>query len=110
MTDSLSNHAPLIPMSEMFASNTTTAATAASTATAATAATASSTEQQQALRKGSRAYSLELIDNEIENLSSIQSKNNEEIKKRLTDIQSLRENNLVVVGALGGLKKLKEKL
>ena len=53
---------------------------------------------------------LDMIDREVENLKKIQSDNNEEIKKRLTDIQSLRENNLVVVGALGGLKKLKESL
>lgn len=112
MTDSFSNHAPLIPMSEMFTSNAATNTTTAATAGPADAAAATSNteQQQQGLRKGSRAYSLELIDNEIENLSSIQSKNNEEIKKRLTDIQSLRENNLVVAGALGGLKKLKEKL
>lgn len=102
MSDSVPTHTPLIPMSEMFTTSTTSE-------------THKDIRQpvdqhQQNPKKGSLAYSTEVIDSEIANLTSIQSNNNEEIKKRLADIQSLRENNLVVVGALGGLKKIKEKL
>ncbi len=92
------NHAPLIPMSEIFTSRTTANADAATTAT------------RDQTRKGTYIYTLDLIESEINNLTSIQTSNNEEIKKRLTDIQKYRENNLVVVGALGGMKKMREKL
>lgn len=103
MPEHASNHAPLIPMSEMFATSTA--------ASEVPKDTRQPVEQQQPpSKKGSLSYSLELIDLELTNLTNIQSTNNEEIKKRLTDIQSLRENNLVVVGAIGGLKKIREKL
>lgn len=102
MSDSVPTHTPLIPMSEMFATST------ASEVNKDTHQPVD--QQQQRSKKGSLSYSMEVIDLEIANLTSIQSNNNEEIKKRLTDIQSLRENNLVVVGAIGGLKKIKEKL
>lgn len=102
MPEHVSNHAPLIPMSEMFTT---------SSASEVRKDTRQPVEQQQLpSKKGSLSYSLELIDLELANLTNIQSTNNEEIKKRLTDIQSLRENNLVVVGAIGGLKKIREKL
>jgi hypothetical protein len=101
MTDSgASPQNPLIPMSEMFMSNTGGEHN-------------KDIRQQiepQTPKKGSMAYAQEVIDSEIASLQKIQSTNNDEIKKRLTDIQSLRENNLVVVGALGGLKKMKESL
>ena len=102
MTDNGSNHAPLIPMSEMFGA-------VAENSRDKTQLTDQS-HQQQLPKKGSTSYSQDVIDREIANLDAIQSKNNEEIKKRLTEIQSLRENNLVVVGALGGLKKIREQL
>lgn len=89
---------PLIPMSEFFTSRTTDDTDAAITAT------------KDQTKKGTPNYTLDMIESEITNLTSIQTNNNEEIKKRLTDIQKYRENNLVVVGALGGMKKIKEKL
>lgn len=92
------NHPPLIPMSEIFTSRTAADTDAAITAT------------RGQTREGTSSYTLDLIESEITNLTSIQTNNNEEIKKRLTDIQKYRENNLVVVGALGGMKKMKEKL
>lgn len=104
MSNSVSHQAPLIPMSEMFTPTTT-----ADSSKDSHLPTGHQQHVQQP-QKGSLSYSLELIDNEITSLDAIQSKNNEEIKKRLADIQSLRENNLVVVGAIGGLKKIKEKL
>lgn len=94
MDNSVANHAPLIPMSEMFLSGTDKNAR----------------KPMEQDKKESLSYALELIDAELASLNTIQCTNNEEIKKRLTDIQSLRENNLVVVGAIGGLKKIKEKL
>lgn len=97
MNDSASNHAPLIPMSEMFMSSTPESKDARQSA-----------DKQSS--KTSPSYVLDLIDNELESLVKIQNSNNEEIKKSLTDIQRLRENNLLVVGALGGLKKIKDKL
>ena len=100
MSDSVQTHTPLIPMSEMFATSTDVNKDIHQPVN----------QQQQGSKKGSRSHSMEVIDLEIANLTEIQSNNNEEIKKRLTDIQSLRENNLVVVGAIGGLKKIKEKL
>lgn len=93
---------PLISMSEMFTTSTTPEAKTDGRQTV--------HQQQGASKKGSVAYSHEIIDTEIENLSNIQTNNNEEIKKRLSDIQRFRENNLVVVGAIGGLKKIKDKL
>lgn len=98
-TDSASNHAPLIPMSEMFMSNTTECQDARQPA-----------DKQQSSKRTSSSYSFDIIDNELESLAKIQDSNNEEIKKRLAEIQRLRENNLLVVGAVGGLKKIKEKL
>ena len=106
MPEHVSNHAPLIPMSEMF---TTSTASEVPNDTR-QPVEQQQQQQQQPSKKGSLSYSLELIDLELANLTNIQSNNNEEIKKRLTDIQSLRENNLVVVGAIGGLKKIREKL
>lgn len=101
MTDSgVSSQNPLIPMSEMFMSNTATE----------NKKDARQHADQQVTKKGSMSYAQEMIDNEIASLQKVQSNNNEEIKKRLTDIQALRENNLLVVGALGGLKKIKENL
>ncbi|CAM9098590.1 unnamed protein product [Sphacelaria rigidula] len=102
MTDSgASKQNPLIPMSEMFMSNTTGGEHSKDVR---------QQFEQQTPKKGSMTYTQEVIDSEIASLRKIQSTNNDEIKKRLMDIQSLRENNLVVVGALGGLKKMKESL
>ncbi|CAM9101276.1 unnamed protein product [Ectocarpus sp. 8 AP-2014] len=67
-------------------------------------------DQQQFSKKASLSYMPEMIQSELDSLSKIQTSNNEEIKKRLTEIQTFRENNLVVVGAIGGLKKLMEKM
>lgn len=61
------------------------------------------------LRKPSDRAVFDSIDSEINSLVTIQASNNDEIKKRMTEIQSLRESNLVVVGAIRGLKKIKEK-
>ena len=104
----MSSHSPLIPMSEMFMS----AAPAEERESAASKGNSGADEQacKNTATKGSLSYALEQIDREIAGLTDIQSNNNEEVKKRLTEIQSLRENNLVVVGAIGGLKKLREKL
>ncbi|CAN0370567.1 unnamed protein product [Ectocarpus sp. 12 AP-2014] len=99
MNENVSTHTPLIPMSEMFGSNTNERM-----------ASRQPTEQQECLQKASLAYVLEIIEGELDSLSKIQTSNKEEIKKRLTEIQSLRENNLVVVGAIGGLKKIREKI
>lgn len=95
MNDGTTNNATLIPMSEMFMSGT-----------------AESKEKRQPVEQqlSKRESTPELIDKELESLVKIQDSNNEEIKKRLTDIQRLRENNLLVVGAISGLKKIKEKL
>ncbi len=43
---------------------------------------------------------------EMEHLTRTQERNNDEIKKRASDLQALRENNLVVAGAVSGLKKV----
>ena len=90
MNENIQN--PLIPMSEMFSSSTT--------------------ESKDVRQKSGQPPSStkDLIDIELETLTTVQTSNNEEIKKRLTDIQSLRENNLVVIGAIGVLKKLKKNL
>ena len=95
-TDSdVSGKNSLTPVSEMFAS-----ATAAETQKVA----------EMSSKKGTLSYAQEMIGLEIDKLQHIQSENNEEIKKRLKDIQGLRENNLVVAGAIGGLKNVKEKI
>ncbi|CAN0448788.1 unnamed protein product [Ectocarpus sp. 12 AP-2014] len=99
MNDNVSTHTPLIPMSEMFGSNTKESI-----------ASRQPMEQQKCSQKASLAYVLEIIDGELDSLSKMQTSNKEEIKKRLTEIQSFRENNLVVVGAIGGLKKIREKI
>lgn len=98
MNDSTTNNTPLIPMSEMFMSSTAENKEIRQPA------------EQQLSKRASPSYAPELIDKELESLVKIQDSNNEEIKKRLTDIQRLRENNLLVVGAISGLKKIKEKL
>ena len=99
MNENVSTHTPLIPMSEMFGSSTNESNDSRQPM-----------EQQKSLQKASLAYVEEIIESELCSLTKIQTSNNEEIKKRLTEIQSFRENNLVVVGAIGGLKKIKEKL
>lgn len=111
MADRVQSHGPLIPMSEMFMQQSTSGTTTGTAALESRTDCREVAEQNQAnSKKGSLAHALEIIDSELTNLSSVQSKNNDEIKKRLTDIQSLRENNLVVLGAIGGLKKMKENL
>lgn len=47
-----------------------------------------------------------VLKDEITRLTETQTKNNDEIKKRVTELQSIRENNLVVAGAVSGLKKV----
>jgi len=99
MNENVSTHTPLIPMSEMFGSSTNESNDSRQPM-----------EQQKSLQKASLAYVEEIIESELCSLTKIQTSNNEEIKKRLTEIQSFRENNLVVVGAIGGLKKIREKI
>lgn len=107
MTESVQSHGPLIPMSEMFMQSTSGAgATVESNKDRRDVAD----QHQTSSKKGSLSHALEIIDSELANLGKVQSNNNDEIKKKLTDIQSIRENNLVVVGAIGGLKKMKESL
>ncbi len=53
---------------------------------------------------------LKIITDEIGKLSTTQDKNNEEIKKRMSDLQALRENNLVIAGAVSGLKKMAQEI
>lgn len=101
----MSTHSPLIPMSEMF-----TDSAANNKDNNNNIGGADEQARKNPATKGSLSYALEQIESEIAGLTDIQSNNNEEVKKRLTEIQSLRENNLVVVGAIGGLKKLREKL
>lgn len=100
MNENVSTHTPLIPMSEMFGPSTNESSDSRQPIM----------EQQKSLQKASLAYVLEIIESELGSLTKIQASNNEEIKKRLTEIQSFRENNLVVVGAIGGLKKMREKI
>ncbi|CAN0247540.1 unnamed protein product [Ectocarpus sp. 6 AP-2014] len=99
MNDSVSTHTPLIPMSEMFGSNTNE-----------TSDSRQPMEQQKSSQRASLTYVLEIIESELGSLAKVQTSNNEEIKKRLTEIQSFRESNLVVVGAISGLKKIREKI
>lgn len=99
MNENVSAHTPLIPMSEMFGPSTNDSGDSRQPM-----------EQQKSLQKASLAYVLEIIQSELDSLTKIQTSNNEEIKKRLTEIQGFRENNLVVVGAIGGLKKIREKI
>jgi len=99
MNENVSTHTPLIPTPEMFGSSTNESNDSRQPM-----------EQQKSLQKASLAYVEEIIESELCSLTKIQTSNNEEIKKRLTEIQSFRENNLVVVGAIGGLKKIREKI
>lgn len=99
--DGVSKQNPLIPMSDIFSPSSTSQYNKD---------TRKQFESPVARSQPATPSVIDLMDKEIANLQKIQTDNNEEIKKRLTDIQSLRENNLVVVGALGGLKKLKESL
>lgn len=100
MNENVSTHTTLIPVSEMFGS----------TNGGGSSDSRQPFDQKQSSNKSSLSYALEIIEIELASLSKIQTSNNEEIKKRLTEIQKFRENNLVVVGAIGGLKKLKEKI
>ncbi|CAM9204977.1 unnamed protein product [Pylaiella littoralis] len=92
MSKDSTTHAPLIPMSEIFMPGTGT------------------DESEDHDHAGSNGHALSLIESEISHLTGVQATNNDEIKKRLTEIQALRESNLVVAGALGGLRKIKDKL
>lgn len=47
-----------------------------------------------------------VIMEEIDQLAQKQDKTNEEIKRRVAELQSLRESNLVVAGAVSGLRKI----
>lgn len=51
-----------------------------------------------------------IINEEITQLAQKQENNNEEIRKRVADLQSLREKNLVVAGAVSGLRKILESI
>ncbi|CAM9106511.1 unnamed protein product [Ectocarpus sp. 12 AP-2014] len=99
MNESVANNAPLIPMSEMFLSSTKEGSEPRQPA-----------DHQHVSKKASLSYVLQMIESELDNLAKLQTKNNEEIKKRMTGIHGFRENNLVVVGAMGGLKKIRDKL
>lgn len=94
MSATPSNNAPLIPMSEIFMSGSDE----------------SPRTGKEHDHRGSVSHVLSLIEKEIIHLNNIQSGNNDDIKKKLTEIQTIRESNLVVVGALGGLKRIREKL
>lgn len=54
--------------------------------------------------EGSRV--VDIINAEIETLTKSQEKNNEEHNKRVKEIQTIREHNLVISGAVSGLKKV----
>lgn len=56
--------------------------------------------------EGSRI--VDIINKEIETLTKSQEKNNEEHNKRVKEIQTIREHNLVISGAVSGLKKVLE--
>lgn len=47
-----------------------------------------------------------IINNEITQLNQKQDKINDEIKKKVAELQSLREKNLVVAGAVSGLRSI----
>jgi len=51
-----------------------------------------------------------IIDSEMKRLIGTHEKNKEEITKRLTEIQTLKENNLVMLGAISAIKKLRSEL
>lgn len=98
MSDIDPTHTPLIPMSEILMSGTNESSGPRQP------------PEQQSSKTTSSSHVLEIIESDLKSLSNIKNSNNEEIKKKLTEIQSLRENNLVVVGAIGGLQKIKEKV
>ena len=54
--------------------------------------------------EGSRI--VDIINEEIATLTKSHDKNNEEHNKRVKEIQSIREQNLVISGAVTGLKKV----
>ena len=58
--------------------------------------------------EGSRI--VDIINAEIETLTKSQDKNNEEHNKRVKEIQTIREHNLVISGAVSGLKKVLESI
>ena len=51
---------------------------------------------------------IQKIDDELKRLNETQEKTTSEIKKRVTEVQSLKDNNLVIAGAAAALKKIRE--
>ena len=50
---------------------------------------------------------LQLLDVEIKKIIATQEKNKEEIEKREKDIKTLTDNNLVLLGAMSAIKKIR---
>lgn len=64
-------------------------------------------EEMNSIKKAERSRWESIIDSEIKTLIGTQEKTTEEIKKKLTEIQTLKEHNLVISGAISGLKKVR---
>ena len=64
------------------------------------------TEGMEKIKGGEGARIVDIINGEIVRLTKSQEKNNEEHNKRVKEIQTIREQNLVISGAVSGLKKI----
>ena len=61
--------------------------------------------------KGSETERIRTIMNdEISRMSTVQEQNNEEIRKKASDLQVLKDKNLVLAGAISSLKKVMESI
>lgn len=92
---------PLLPISDLISSDISN--TASDISTKVDLAVADGLQKAKG-KENDRVTSI--IRGELEQLTQTQAKNNEEIKKKASELQSLRENNLVVAGAVSGLRKV----
>lgn len=67
------------------------------------------TEESQTV-KSEKTRILHVFDVEVKKIISTQEKNKEEIEKRQKDIKTLTDNNLVLMGALSAIQKLRSEV
>lgn len=92
---------PLLPISDLLSEDVSSTAS-----TISNKVDLAVTDGLQKMKETENEKVVSIIKKEMSHLVQLQEKNNEDIKKKAAELQGIRENNLVVSGAVSGLKKV----
>jgi hypothetical protein len=91
---------PLLPIADLLSPDISTASSISDKVDCAVK------EGLKKVKAGENDRVTRILEDEIAELLLAQEKNNDEIRKRALDLQTLKEKNLVVAGAVSGLRKV----